>query len=324
MKIKEYIGNPDQLWNVQEYTLKNGKAKGVDVIDIETPKGMRIMLLPDKCLDIYRLSINGKCVNYITPNGIVAPAYYNGYNGNFLSCFAAGFLTTCGFENIGKDSFGEDKPLPMHGSIANTPAESYSVERTEKGVTVSAKIRDAKLFGGNLLLIRTIEISENSFEIRDRVINEGYKYMPFMVLYHMNIGYPLLSPDTILTLPSHTPYGRDKYAELHKEEQVVIFEPQDDFRERCYYHFMEEDENGFVNLSLNNEKENLKLNMSYSKENLDNFVQWQMFGKGEYVMGLEPCNASIDGYDAAKDDDTLKVIAPGQEKEMIIQISLEN
>ncbi len=324
MNIKEYIGNPDQLWNVKEYTLKNGKAKGVDVIDIETPKGMRIMLLPDKCLDIYRLSINGKCVNYITPNGIVAPEYYNGYNGNFLSCFAAGFLTTCGFENIGKDSFGEDRPVPMHGSIANTPAESYTVERTDNGVIVCAKIRAAKLFGGNLLLVRTIEIGETSFEIHDKVINEGYKEMPFMVLYHMNIGYPLLSPHTVVTLPSNFPYGRDKYAQQHKDEQNEIFEPQENFRERCYYHIMEEDENGFVNISLLNAIEDLKLAISYTKENLDNFVQWQMFGKGEYVMGLEPCNASIDGYDAAREDDSLKYIAPGEEKEMLIKISLEN
>ncbi|WP_274595949.1 DUF4432 family protein [Robinsoniella peoriensis] len=28
---------------------------------------------------------------------------------------------------------------------------------------------------------------------------------------------------------------------------------------------------------------------------LDHFVQWKMMGAGDYVMGLEPANATIDG-----------------------------
>ncbi len=320
--MREYIGNPHQLWNVQEYTLKSGKAKDVDVIDIETPKGMRIMLLPDKCLDIYRVSLNGKCVNYITPNGIVAPQYYNGYNGNFLSCFAAGFLTTCGFENIGRDSFGEDKPVPMHGSVGNIPAYEVTVEKEETFVTVKAKVRDAKLFGGNLLLMRQIKIAETSFEISDTVTNEGFKAMPFMVLYHMNMGYPLLSEKANISLPSRFAYGRDKYAQLHKDEQPLILPPQDNFKERCYYHDMEENEDGFVSLSIHNPENKIGLNISYQKENLDNFVQWQMYGKGEYVLGLEPCNASIDGYDGAKDDGSLKYIEPFETKKMLIKINV--
>lgn len=77
-----------------------------------------------------------------------------------LKSFTGGFLTTCGFENIGKPSDCDGVPLGMHGSLSQTPAERLSVGVEEGGgrpmVVLSGTVRSARFFGHNLTLKRTI------------------------------------------------------------------------------------------------------------------------------------------------------------------------
>lgn len=59
-------------------------------------------------------------------------------------------------------------------------------------------MREAELFGENLTLRRTIttRYGENRICIEDEITNEGFRREPMMLLYHMNVGYPLLCEDS--------------------------------------------------------------------------------------------------------------------------------
>ena len=48
---------------------------------------------------------------------------------------------------------------------------------------------------------------------------------------------------------------------------------------------------------------------------LDHFVQWKMMGAGDYVMGLEPSNSTIDGIDDAVKNGSMKYLEPGETRE---------
>ncbi|WP_457831594.1 DUF4432 family protein, partial [Staphylococcus aureus] len=56
------------------------------------------------------------------------------------------------------------------------------------------EVRQATVFGEHLLLRRRIEAraGDNTIVIRDRVSNEGFSRTPHMLLYHFNIGYPVI------------------------------------------------------------------------------------------------------------------------------------
>ena len=54
-----------------------------------------------------------------------------------------------------------------------------------------------------------------------------------------------------------------------------------------------------------------RLEITYDGNLLDHFVQWKMYGRGEYVTGLEPANASIEGRHAAREDGSLKFLPAG-------------
>ena len=60
------------------------------------------------------------------------------------------------------------------------------------------------IFGRKLKLLREIRVSldEASFTICDRIVNEGDRTEPIELLYHMNMGYPLLDEDSLVEVSS--------------------------------------------------------------------------------------------------------------------------
>ncbi len=69
---------------------------------------------------------------------------------------------------------------------------------------VEADIRDAVIFGRKLTLHRTLTFptGENAILLTDTIENHGDEASPVMVLYHMNMGYPLLSEKAEVVIPS--------------------------------------------------------------------------------------------------------------------------
>lgn len=328
-KRKEYIGNLDQIFPVKEYILSGGRREGVRAVDISNGAGLDLTLLPDRCLDLYQIRFMGKNLNFITPNGIVHPAGYRCDGDGWLRAYAAGFLTTCGLSNIGVPCEDEFGTAVMHGRIANTPAEGVTVTReivdSVPTATISGTMHEAVLFGTNLTLKRTIVCREgvNEIELIDKVCNEGYRRVPHMILYHFNMGYPLLSESAKIVIPHHSMKPRNDHAAEFESRWNIVDAPRENFEEMCYYHDVIADENGMAQVGIDNPENGLYMRIGFDKKVLDHFVQWRMLGKGEYVTGLEPCNASIDGRDGALKDGSLKFLNPGDTVEYRLSIKVD-
>src|SRR5690554_4023064 len=126
MKTKEellkYIGRIEQVGGIKEYTLSEGKSKGMKAIDINTGL-IRFTILPDRCLDIAHMSYKSIPISWISRVGLTAPEFYETEGLGWLRSFFGGLVTTCGLKNIGKPSGG----VGLHGRISNTPAEKLSI-----------------------------------------------------------------------------------------------------------------------------------------------------------------------------------------------------
>ena len=131
--------------------------------------------------------------------------------------------------------------LPLHGSIANTPAERIWWETKEDEIRIHAVVPDEGIFSHRLVLERTIRCSllRSEIVIRDTVTNEGDADYPAMILYHMNMGYPLLSEQAELYVPSAEVVPRNERAAegLHAWDRME--KPQAGFEEQCYFHRFE-------------------------------------------------------------------------------------
>lgn len=317
--LRNYIGKPEQLFAVREGRFSGGKADGVRFIEVDNGAGLHVTLLPDRCLDIYQVRLGGKSLNYLTANGITAPAYYNPFGEGWSDGFFGGFLFTCGLTNTGIKEPGVWETEKEHGCISNSPARHVNLEYSEDGlgVTISGTMHEGILGGANLLLTRKIELryGENTIRVTDTVRNESCRETPMMLLYHVNTGYPLLSEDAIVDIPHKGEVrGRTPHAAEHVASWSQIDPPQDEYEELCYYFTPEADETLWAKATLENPSTGLKLEIGYDTTTLDNFVQWKNFVKGEYVMGLEPCNATLDGRSEAAENGSLKTMAPGEAK----------
>ncbi len=315
---KEYTGNINQLFSVKKYKFIDGKQNDVKAIDISNGTGIDLTILLDKCMDFAQIKFKGKNLNFITPTGIVSPYFYDDTNEDWLKTWTAGFLTTCGLSNIGSDCIDQGKKFGIHGRLSNTPAENINISMVEEDdipvLKISGTMKQSVMFGENLTLKRTIicRYGINEIEFEDDVYNDGYKSQPIMLLYHFNMGYPLLSEDAKLCIPSKKISGRNDHAQKHIQHWKEITPPAEKFDEMCYYHDIEENENGISTVGIDNEKEKLSVRIHYDRKLLDHFVQWKMLGKGEYVMGLEPCNATIDGRSNSRENKSLKEIKPSE------------
>ena len=319
--MNKYIGHPSQLCGVFEKRLVGGMQDGMRVFEVRNGAGLEFVISADRCADIPYLYFKGRNIAYIAPCGMVAPSYYDKDGAGFLKSFTAGFLTTCGLTAVGSPCVDDGETLPLHGTISNTSAEYVSYSVDDEKITVTARIRDASLFSHQLILERkyTCPINENTIFLTDTVTNIGSKTSPVMILYHCNMGYPLLSEKSVLTIPSVKITARDKHAQEGIDRFKEITAPQEGFTEQCYYHSF--DKNPCV--SLYNPDIDCKMTMTFDINELDCFTQWKMLGENEYVMGLEPGNCYPDGRNVMREKGILKFLNKGEKQTYHIKFTFE-
>lgn len=320
--MNPYIGHEHQISGVEEHRLVGGKGDGMRLFEITNGKGLEMTVSPDRNGDISRLRFQGINMSYLSPCGYVAPAYYDRTESNWLKSFTAGYLTTCGLQAVGSPCVDEGEVLPLHGSIANQPAEHAYWEEDEKEIRIHTTTKDEVIFGHKLTLRRTIAVSkeENRFSIEDEIENTGDQTEPLEILHHMNMGYPLLDEDSVITIPSAEVLPRDDHAAEDIANWMHMEKPQAGYQERCYYHKFP-DGKGFA--SIWQPKLNIGLEISFDAKELDGFVEWKMMGVRDYVLGLECGNCYPDGRDVMRRTGMLKFLKPGEKKRYRVDVALK-
>ena len=320
--MKDYIGNPLQIRGAEQFILQNGKGDGMHFLYIRNGLGLEIWISLDRCGDISRLSFKGDNMCFFSPCGYVAPQYFDKEGSNFLNSFTAGFITTCGLAAVGAACTDNGENLPLHGTVSNIPAELHCTEETDEGLTVKLKIRDTVLFGRKLVMNRTyfFSYSENIFTIDDTVVNEGATESPYMILYHCNLGYPLLSENSIVKIPHNSFRARDEQAQKNIDTALIMEKPQKGYAECCYYYDVAEN-NGCAKVGILNEDIGKGIVISYDKSALPCLTEWKMMGKTDYALGLEPGNCTPDGRDVLRKNGQLQFIKPDETKKTSLKFT---
>jgi len=320
-KLMDYIGDISQVGGIKRYTFLSGKAKGVEAYDINNGKGLQYTVVADRGLDIYNLSYKCTPIAFISKTGIVSPFLYNERGDEWLRSFTGGFLTTCGLSQVGDPCVFEGKENGLHGYYSNLPAEDVCVFsdwiNDSYVMKISGKIRQAKVQFENLVLRRTIEtnLGDDELVLTDLVRNEGFEEVPFMILYHMNFGYPFLNPQSEIVIPSRGITGWDKHSEMNTHKYREITEPDSSAAELTYYHDLYCDKDGYTKFMItdNTDDPHIAVVIKYNKNVLHNLTQWKYLRKNDYVMALEPCNNLVKGVEYEYKHGNIKYLKPGEE-----------
>lgn len=310
--MKEYLGHELQVYGVEEMRLVGGKGDGMRILNVRNGRGLEFSVSADRAGDISRLTFKGDNFAYFAPSGYVAPQYYDGVGAGFLKSFTAGFFTTCGLTAVGSPCTDNGEDLPLHGTISNIPCENIYHFIEDGAIHIKATVRDASLFAHKLLLEReyVCPLDKNEIYMTDRIINIGAEETPFEVLYHCNMGYPLLSEASEVTIPASKVEPRDEHAKEGLETCLVMEKPQKGYQEMCFYHAL----SGMPTVSIFNKEIGKGLNMVFDTKELKCFTEWKMMGENEYVLGLEPGNCYPDGRDVMREKGMLEFLKPGEEK----------
>lgn len=292
------------------------------LLQVRNGLGLEFTVSADRNADLSRLSYRGGNYGYFAPCGYVSPAYYDPLpvESGFLKSFTAGFLTTCGLDSVGAPSEDAGERLPLHGSIANTPVEHIWWTQDENAIVIRSITNDSSMFDRKLLLERcyTCSTTENTLVLHDRVVNQGDQPYPVEILYHMNMGYPLLSEQSLLLINSNEVIPRNEHAGEGLDQWQTMLPPTPRFEEQCYYHRFAGDAMAAIYSPILDSG----LVIRYDPENLPFFTQWKMMGQRDYVLGLEPGNAHPDGRARMRADGALTILPPGESVEYEVGLEI--
>lgn len=273
------LSNPRQVCSVSHYCMQDGPMQGMHITDCVNGK-LRFLLNDGKALDIMQVYFEGENLSFISKNGFMAREL------PFGKRFEGGMLYTCGLDGV-----GGVEGVEVHGSLHSTPATVTRRECTDGGILVEGYIRDSALFGKNLVLKRSFfsPYGSASIQIRDTLINEGEREEDFALLYHINLGYPLLDEGGRIEVNVGEVTPRNAFAAQHLAAWKQIGAPKKDFEEACYYLFMNEGRIAYLN-----ERTGKRLTLTYDKEAMPRFVVWKSECCGDYALGLEPATTELD------------------------------
>ena len=331
-EITKKIGDISQFGGIKSYEFSDGKAKGIRAVDIKTPCGIDMTVLLDRAMDISSFTYKNIPIAWRSSNKETSPVYYESKGFEFQRTFFGGLLTTCGLTYIGAPSTDNGEDLGLHGRISNLPAENVYADGKWDGnsyvMWVQGKIREAGIFQDKLELTRkiTIWMDKPGILIQDSVENIGSETSPIMILYHINIGFPLLDTQSELIIPKAKTIPRDSEAEKGINSFTRFTEPIRSFSEQVYFHDIEPDSEGncsaaLVNRAFNN-NQGLGISLKFNKKNLPYLIQWKQMGFGEYVCGIEPANSFVRGRAIERQEKTLRFIEPGEKIDYRLELDV--
>lgn len=329
-ELTMHVGNLRQLAGITPIEHGDGRARGTRSFNVYTGSGLVFDVLADRSLDINGVWYRGQSLAWSSANGAVHPAYYEAQGLGWLRSFPGGLMTTCGLDQFGSPTQDNGETFGIHGRVNHLPAEQLAYRTYWEGddyhLEITGKVRQARLFGENLVLERTIctTLGSNSITIVDNVTNEGFSPQPHMILYHCNLGFPLLSADAELSINATETIPRDNTARLGIKDWMHFQPPTANYAEQVFRHVIAPDADGTATVKLNNPTTQLSLTITYSYETLPHLFQWKQMGQGAYVLGIEPANSSaIEGRAVARQLDDLPYLQPGENRQYTLQFAVE-
>ena len=322
------VGDLPQVAGVRLLELSDGVERGVRAADVRTGGGLEFTVLLDRGMDIGAASYKGLPLAWISPAGFAHPAHFEPEGLGWLRTFGGGLMTGCGLTYLGAPGEDEGEHLGLHGRLSHLPARHVGSgqewEMDECSFWVDGELRQARLFGENLALTRRIEtwLGQNRLNIHDTVENLGDSSTPLMVLYHINLGFPLLDASCRLEAPAHNVRPRDKVAEPGIGEWMRFQEPTTGYKEQVFIHNLPADADGWASTKLVNPTLGVWLRVRFRKESLPNLVQWKQMGQGAYVLGLEPANCGVEGRAKDRERGTLEFLEPDESREFEVEIEV--
>jgi hypothetical protein len=319
------VGAVSQLGGTRLIELADGNQRGVRACDLVTGSGFQCTVLLDRGMDIGAASHCGRSLSWHGMPGPVHPAFHEPHGLGFLRTFHGGLLCTCGLTYAGAPCTDEGEELGLHGRISHIPARHVGTggqwDGDDYDFWVTGEVREASVFGPNMVLRRTVRarLGESRIAVEDRVTNEGFEPAPFMLLYHINGGFPVVDEGAELLSPTVAVDPVTDYADERQDGFAAFAAPQHGVPEECFRHTLAGEQ---VVIALVNRElgDGFGYAVEFDRSQLPHFTEWKMMGEGMYVVGTEPCTMPLFPRNELRERGELEHLEPGEERRIELTI----
>jgi hypothetical protein len=318
------VGGIEQVAGVRLVTLGDGNERGVRVLEFRTGTGFEFDVLVDRAFDIGRCELAGRPIGWHSGAGFGGPWFGEYDSLGWLRNWGGGFVTTCGLDHalFGATDTARQYHYPakptethgLHGRVSNRPAKLRAYGERWEGdeciLYAEGEVIQAGTFSEHLVLRRRIEASvgQNRFTIHDEVENIGWDPTTHIMLYHVNVGFPVVDEGSELLVPTKSVKPR---GEGNHETYRTLDAPEPDHFERAYEHDLIPEADGCVPCGIINRRRDFGAYEVFRIDQLPHQFVWRMLGEGSYVVGLEPCTNRPEGRLEMRENGTLTILQPG-------------
>jgi Domain of unknown function (DUF4432) len=331
------IGNLAQVGGVELLSHEQGYARGSRFLDFRTGSGFRFTVNVDRGLDPGYAEYNGASLAWLPPKIFPAPAFWENDDHAWVRFVLGGLCNTAGLVTIGNPqvvdvshfkfhSRHEDR-YGTHDRVAILPATHFNYGERWEGercyLWAEGSVRQEITYGENLVLTRRYEaeLGTSSFTLRDVVRNDGFYPTPHQLLYHFNIGYPVVDE------------GAELIASVSDQVGGSIFEDEEKDPDR--YRRFSAPERGFfaegfeipmvtggdgrvgaavVNRGFRGVEGGFGVYMRYDPSTLPVYLEWRMMGEGLYAVGMEPSTNGFKTIPELLEEGWPVMVEPGEER----------
>lgn len=292
------VALPEALAAVDEVTRTDGRR----TIAVRLAGGLAFDVLPDRGLDLGPAWWGSTPLAWRSMHP-VDPGPGHGWESRFLG----GLLATCGPDNIGPPRGASGQ----HGSHHLTPAtDVHWSRRVVAGgveVRVTGTVAHTTFDGPRVVVEREVVASTGTaaVEVRDVVRNVGDHAVGVPLLYHVNLGAPLVRPGARLEVDADDAVVRDPLPP--GRDPLVTPAPAAGLAPVVAEHRVRA-----ARATLIGDADHPDVVVTWTGETLPRLCTWSWPARGAYVLGVEPCNAPLFGPERDLPHAGAPVLEPGE------------
>ncbi|MBI3839003.1 MAG: aldose 1-epimerase family protein [Planctomycetia bacterium] len=307
--------------SVTRRALRGGLREGVDAIEIDNGK-FRFVVVPTRGMGLWKGWLHKTEIGWRSPiQGPVHPQFVPLTEPSGLG-WLEGFdelMVRCGLESNGAPDSGPNGvyKYPLHGRIANRPAHyvQLAADADSGEISLSGLVDETRFLFQKLRLKSTYKtkIGQSGLRIIDEVTNLSGDPAEMQLLYHVNIGAPILDPGARVVAPVKTIVPRDARATEGIGTWDSYPNERAGYKEQVYFFELLAGSDGRTQVLLKNAHGTQGVSVRYNKAQLPYFTLWKntpMAADG-YVTGLEPGTNFPNPRTFEKEQGRVIVLKPG-------------
>jgi hypothetical protein len=283
---------------VRTRRLAGGRRDGVLLVEL-VAGSTKVYVLPDRGLGIWKIMAGEFELGWQSPvHGPVHPRFVPIAEPSGLG-WLDGFdelVARCGLVSNGAPDFdGAGRLLhPLHGRIANLPAHHLDVTLDDAAgtITLTGAVDETRFHFHALRMTTSLTLHADRQRVSwtDTVKNISDRPATMQMLYHVNLGPPLLGPGAELVTAIEELAPRDQTAAGDVGSWNRFDPPRAGRSEECHFMRHRPDEKGLATAMLVAPEGRHAACLSWRTDTLPCFTLWKnQAGLADgYVTGLEP------------------------------------